>query len=284
MTQILKGKPVADKIKEEIASKVEMLKGQGFAPKLAIVRVGENANDISYERGILKNSEKLGIETEVIVKDLQVTTEEMLELFEKLNSDKKVSGILLFRPLPKHIDEEALRNAIDPDKDVDCMHPENLARVFQSDFSRLVPATPMAAMKVMEYYGIDLAGKNVAVINRSLVFGRPLAMMLLGKNATPMICHSKTKDMIKVTNEADVVVVAMGRARSLGKEYFNENSIIIDVGVSLDKDGKIGGDANFEELETYVDMITPVPGGVGSVTNTILLEQVVRACELVNNL
>ncbi len=283
MTEILKGKPVADKLKGEIIERVGKLKERGHNPKLAVVRIGDNPNDVSYERGILKNCTNLGIETEVFEKPVEVTTEEMLELFDKLNNDASISGILLFRPVPKHVDEEALRYAINPDKDVDCMHPINLARVFESDFSKLVPATPMAAMKVMEYYGIELEGKNVAVINRSLVFGRPIAMMLLSKNATPMICHSRTKDLPQVTKDADVVVVAIGRARSLGKDYFNEDSIIIDVGVSADKDGKIGGDADFESLEDYVKMITPVPGGVGSVTTTILLDQVVKACELQNS-
>ncbi|MDO5718519.1 MAG: bifunctional 5,10-methylenetetrahydrofolate dehydrogenase/5,10-methenyltetrahydrofolate cyclohydrolase [Tissierellia bacterium] len=282
MTEILYGKPVADKLKEEIKERVAKLNERNLEPKLTVVRIGNNPNDISYERGILKNCDNLGIKTEVIEKDTDTTTEEMLKLFEELNANKEVSGILLFRPVPKHIDEEALRYAIDPDKDVDCMHPINLARVFESDFSKLVPATPMAAMKVMEYYGVELEGKNVVVVNRSLVFGRPISMMLLKENATPTICHSRTAELSKVTNEADVVIVAMGRARSLGKEYFNENSIIIDVGVSADKDGKIGGDADFDELSDYVKMITPVPRGVGSVTTTILLDQVVKACEILN--
>lgn len=280
MTEILKGKPVADQLKEEIKERVKALQGRNLQPKLTVVRIGANPNDISYEKGILKNCGNLGIETEVIERPQEVTTEEMVELLESLNADDAVSGVLLFRPVPRHVDEEVLRNALDPDKDVDCMNPRNLARVFESDFSRLVPATPMAAMKVMEHYGIELEGKTVAVVNRSLVFGRPIAMMLLSKNATPIICHSRTKDLTEVTKNADVVIVAMGRYASVGKDYVTEDSIVIDVGVSEGADGKVGGDADFEALQDYVKMITPVPGGVGSVTTTILLEQVVKACEL----
>ncbi|MDO5690434.1 MAG: bifunctional 5,10-methylenetetrahydrofolate dehydrogenase/5,10-methenyltetrahydrofolate cyclohydrolase [Tissierellia bacterium] len=280
MTEILKGKPVADQLKEEIKERVRALQGRNLQPKLTVVRIGANPNDISYEKGILKNCGNLGIETEVIERPQEVTTEEMVELLESLNADDAVSGVLLFRPVPRHVDEEVLRNALDPDKDVDCMNPRNLARVFESDFSRLVPATPMAAMKVMEHYGIELEGKTVAVVNRSLVFGRPIAMMLLSKNATPIICHSRTKDLTEVTKNADVVIVAMGRYASVGKDYVTEDSIVIDVGVSEGADGKVGGDADFEALQDYVKMITPVPGGVGSVTTTILLEQVVKACEL----
>lgn len=284
MTEILKGKPVADAIRENIRERMEVLSQKGHVPKLTVVRIGENPNDISYEKGILKNTEKLGIDTDVVELKEDVTTEEVLELFYELNRDDSVSGILLFRPVPKHIDELLLRKSINPDKDVDCMSPVNLARIFEGDFSRLVPATPMSAIKILEHYGVKLQGKKVAVVNRSLVFGRPIAMMLLDRNATPVICHSRTENLPAILKDADVCIVAMGRARSLGKENFDEDSIIIDVGVSADKDGKIGGDADFDNLVDFVDKITPVPGGVGSVTTTILLEQVVRACELINNM
>ncbi len=280
MSKILLGKPVAESIQEDIKKRVAVLKEEGIEPKLGVIRVGANPGDISYERGILNNCGDLGIATEVFERDEDIDTEGLVELMEELNNDDSISGILMFRPLPGHIDEDALRNAIDPEKDVDCMSPINLARVFESDFSRLVPATPMAAMKVMEHYGIELEGKDVAVVNRSLVFGRPMAMMLLGANATPTICHSRTKDLEGVLKASDVAVVAIGRAESLGAEYFDENSVIIDVGVSAKEGGGIAGDANFDELEGKVKAISPVPGGVGAVTTSVLLEQVVKAAEL----
>lgn len=280
MAQILKGKPVTEKLSQEITERISALKEKGWEPQLTVVRLGQNPNDLSYEKGILKKCEKLGIKTKVEEYEESISTEQLIAELERLNKDDKVSGVLVFRPLPKHIDEEKIRTTLDPMKDVDCMNPLNLAKIFESDFSAFVPATPMAAMKVMEHYGIELEGKTVVVMNRSLVFGRPLAMMLLKANATPVICHSRTKDIKKITNEADVCVVAIGRAKSLDKSYFNENSIIIDVGVSMAEDGKIAGDADYENLKDYVQMITPVPGGVGGMTTTILLDQVVKACEL----
>lgn len=282
MTEILKGKPVADAIKADIVEKVNKLKDREVNPKLCVVRLGANPNDISYEKGILKNADKLGILTEVIEMEESSTTEDLLDLFDKLNANKEISGILLFRPLPRHIDENLIRNKIDPSKDVDCMNPYNLAKVFEGDFSSMVPATPMAAMKMLEHYGVELEGKNVLVINRSLVFGKPIAMMLLRKNATVTIAHSRTQNLEELTNKADVVIVAIGRMGSLDKKFFNEKSIIIDVGVSANSEGKVGGDANFDELEDYVNKITPVPGGVGSITTSLLFDQVVKAAEIQN--
>ena len=282
MTQILKGKPAADVLKEDIIKRVDELKGKGFPPKLNVIRVGERADDISYEKSIIKNCEALGIEAQLDQIPEDSTTEDLLKLLEASNEDKTINGILIFRPLPKHIDEEAIKMAIDPGKDVDCMSPINLEKVFEGDFSSNVPATPMAAIKIMEHYGINLEGKNIAVINRSMVFGRPFAMMALDRNATPMICHSRTKDLADITKNMDIVVTAQGRAKALGKEYFNEDSIIVDVGMSLDSDGKLSGDADFDNLEEYVSMITPSPGGVGAMTTSILLEQVVNSCDRMN--
>lgn len=279
MTEILKGKPVADQLKEEMKERIHKLSKVSCTPTLAVVRVGNNANDISYEKGIKKNCETLGIAVDIHELDSEIDTEGLIEKMQQLNAAQEISGILVFRPLPKHIEEDRIRLAIDPGKDVDCMHPLNLARIFESDFSRFVPATPMAAMKMMDHYGIDLEGKNVAIVNRSLVFGRPLAMMLLSANATPMICHSRTQNLKKVLQEADVVIVAMGRAESLDRSMFTPESIIIDVGVSANAEGKVAGDAKYDDLIDFVDKITPVPGGVGSITTTILLDQVVKAAE-----
>lgn len=279
MAEVLKGNVVANKIKEKMTEDIEQLGKLGKIPTLGIVRLGQNPGDISYEKSIIKNCDKLGIETKVFEKDENINTEELIELIEELNHDNNISGILVFRPLPKHIDEEIITNTISPLKDVDCMHPLNLEKIFEGDLSGFAPCTPKAAMEVLKYYDIPLEGKNVVVVNRSMVVGKPLAMMLLEENATVTICHSRTQNLNQITNNADVVVVALGRAKFFDESYFNEKSVIIDVGVSLDEDGKLSGDVDYDKLLPLVDKITPVPGGVGSVTTSILLSQVVLACK-----
>lgn len=282
MTEILKGKPVADMIKADMTKKIEAFRAKGIAPKIAVVRLGEDPSDISYEKAILKVSASLNIDSEVFNIPRESTTEELLALMDKLNNDTKIHGILVFRPLPKQIDAERVVNFINPDKDIDCMNPINLEAIFEGKKDSFEPATPRAAVEILGRTGYDYKGKNVAIINRSMVVGKPLAMMLLNENATVTICHSKTKDLKAVCKSADVVFTALGRAKMLDKSYFNEESIVIDVGVSMDKEGKISGDADCDALADYVAKITPVPGGVGSITTTILLNQVLRAVEKLN--
>jgi methylenetetrahydrofolate dehydrogenase (NADP+)/methenyltetrahydrofolate cyclohydrolase len=279
MADVLKGSVVAKEIKEKIKRDVEELSKVNRVPTLAIVRLGNNPSDISYEKSIIKNCNSVGIDAKVYELELNTTTERLVELIEELNSDSSISGILVFRPLPKHIDEEIIRNTISVKKDIDCMHPWNLEKIFEGDISGFAPCTPKAAMEIIKYYGIPLEGKNVVVVNRSMVVGKPLTMMLLKENATVTICHSKTKDLHTLTNNADIVVVALGTARFFDEKYFNEKSIVIDVGVSEDKNGNISGDVDYEKVEPIVDKITPVPGGVGSVTTSILLSHVVYACK-----
>lgn len=279
METILSSNDLAVKLEEDIISRVKVLTGKGETPKLAIVRVGENPNDISYEKSLLKKGDNYGIEVQQVVLDSEIDTEGLKNKMEELNNDNSVTGIIMFRPLPKHIDEELIQETISWKKDVDCMSPLNLAKIFQGDFSSFQPATPFASMKILEYYNVDLTGKNVAIINRSMVLGKPLAMMVLGQNGTPIICHSKTKDLNKILKEADVVVTATGRAKSLTRDSLTEDSIVIDVGVSLDENGKLSGDADFEDLKDYVKGITPRLGGVGKITSTLLMEQLVQAKE-----
>lgn len=279
MADILKGNVVAGKIKEKMKKDIEELEKHGKVPTLAIVRLGDNPGDVSYEKSIIKNCDNIGIKSKVFERDVNIKTEELIELIEELNKDDNISGILVFRPLPNHIDEEIIRNTISPLKDVDCMHPLNLERIFEGDMDGFAPCTPKAAMEMLKHYEIPLEGKNVVVVNRSMVVGKPLAMMLLKENATVTICHSRTRNLEEITNRADIVVVALGKAKFFGKKYFNENSIVIDVGVSLDENGKLSGDADYEKLSPIVSKITPVPGGVGSVTTSILLSQVVLACK-----
>ncbi|WP_300409817.1 bifunctional 5,10-methylenetetrahydrofolate dehydrogenase/5,10-methenyltetrahydrofolate cyclohydrolase [Lagierella sp.] len=279
MDRILTSNDLALEMEESIISRVKKLKDSNNTPKLAIVRVGEKPNDISYEKSLIKKGEKYGIEIKQVLLKESTTTEELKEEIENLNKDESVTGMIIFRPLPKHIDEEVIQQTVSWEKDVDCMTPTNLAKIFQGDFSSFQPATPYAAMKILEHYGIELEGKNVAIVNRSMVLGRPMAMMVLDKNGTPTICHSRTKNLKKVLQEADVVVSATGRAKSLTREFLTQDSIVIDVGVSMDEEGKLSGDADFEDLKDFVKGITPRLGGVGKITSTLLMDQIVQAKE-----
>lgn len=276
---LLKGSEVSKGIKFQITNTIKELENNGKFPQLGIVRLGNDPSDISYERSIIKNCDSLGIKTKIVELDKSICTDDLINTIEELNNDNLISGILVFRPLPKQIDDEKIRISIDPSKDVDCMHPLNLEKIFEGDMSGYAPCTPKAAMEILLHNNIPLEGKNVVVINRSMVVGKPLAMMLLEKNATVTICHSRTQNLYEITRKADIVMTALGKAKLLDDKYFNENSIVIDIGVSLDKDGKISGDVDMNKVNDMIDMITPVPGGVGSVTTSILLKQVVDACK-----
>lgn len=275
----LRGKVVADQIKEGLTKDIEELKAKGINPTIAVVRVGENDSDISYERAIVKASEAIGLMARLVTLKEATTTEELEAELVKLNNDKEVHGILMFRPLPKHIDQDRMQNVIAAEKDVDAMNPINLEKIFEGDPTGLEPATPRAAVEMIKGHGYELEGKDVVVINRSMVVGKPLSMMLLQENATVTICHSRTKDLKAHTKRADIVVTALGRPAMLDKSYFTEDSIVIDVGVGTTADGKLSGDVNFEDVKDFVAAITPVPRGVGSITTTILLSQVVKACK-----
>lgn len=275
----LRGKVVADQIKEGLTKDIEELKAKGINPTIAVVRVGENDSDISYERAIVKASEAIGLMARLVTLKEATTTEELEAELVKLNNDKEVHGILMFRPLPKHIDQDRMQNVIAAEKDVDAMNPINLEKIFEGDPTGLEPATPRAAVEMIKGHGYELEGKDVVVINRSMVVGKPLSMMLLQENATVTICHSRTKDLKAHTKRADIVVTALGRPAMLDKSYFTEDSIVIDVGVGTTAGGKLSGDVNFDDVKDFVAAITPVPRGVGSITTTILLSQVVKACK-----
>lgn len=278
----LRGKVVADKIKEELKADVAKLKGKGIVPTIAVVRVGENDSDISYEKAIVKVSGTIDLNVKLVGLKEETTTEELESKLIELNNDKSVHGILMFRPLPKHIDQDRMTNIIAPEKDVDAMNPINLEKIFEGDPTGLEPATPRAAVEMIKGHGYDLKGKDVVVINRSMVVGKPLAMMLLNENATVTICHSKTSDLKSHTKRADFVVTALGRPAMLDTSYFTPDSVVIDVGVGTTADGKLSGDVNYDEVKDFVAAITPVPGGVGSITTTILLSQVLKACKQQN--
>lgn len=279
MSSILKGKEVVKRVKEDIKRDIVDLNEKDIEPTLAIVRLGENPDDIAYEKSILKNCEGVGIEGKVYKKDLNISTEELINSIERLNEDDSIHGILIFRPLPKHIDEDIIAKTISPLKDVDCMNPLNLEKIFEGDMKGFAPCTPKAAVMIMDHYDIPLKGAHVVIINRSMVVGRPLSMMLLGKDSTVTICHSKTKDLKKFTNSADIIVTALGRSKYITNEYFNKESVVIDVGISFDEKGKMTGDVDFENVSPNVNAITPVPGGVGSLTTSVLLSHVVLAAK-----
>lgn len=276
---ILDCREAAKSIKAKLAEDVETLVAGGRRPKLGIIRVGERPEDISYERGIKKNCEAIGISCEVMELPEDISNAEFMEKLKSANNDADIHGILMFRPLPKHIDEEMARNIIDPAKDIDCMNPSNLAKVFEGDSSGFEPCTPAAVMEILRYFGIKLQGENVAVIGRSMVVGKPLSMMLLKENATVTICHSKTKDIKTVVSRADIVVAALGKARIIDADYIKQGAIVIDVGVNGAPEGGICGDVDFENVKDVASLITPVPGGVGAVTTLVLLKHVVEAAK-----
>ena len=280
MATILKGAAVTAALNERITEKTAKLREKGVVPTLAILRVGERPDDLSYERGAMKRCEATGVAVKNVVLAEDVASEAFFETLEDLNNDPAVHGLLMFRPLPPHIDGEKARQMLNPAKDIDGCTDGSLAGVFTNTKVGFPPCTAQAAMEILEFYGINPAGKKAAVIGRSLVVGRPVSMMLMHKNATVTICHTKTVDMPSVTRDADILIVCTGQMESIGAEYLREGQVVIDVGIGWNEEkGKLCGDVRFEEAETVVDAITPVPGGVGTVTTSVLVSHVVEAAE-----
>ncbi|MCJ0405826.1 bifunctional 5,10-methylene-tetrahydrofolate dehydrogenase/5,10-methylene-tetrahydrofolate cyclohydrolase [Clostridioides difficile] len=281
--QIIKGKPVADKISEELIKEVDLLIKEGINPKLTIVRVGARSDDLSYERGALKRCQNIGITTEVLELAEDITQEEYIDVLKRVNDDKNVNGILCFRPLPKHLNEEVIKYVIAPEKDVDCFSPINSAKVMEGDKSGFPPCTPTAVVEILKHYNVDLKGSKVTVLGRSMVVGKPVSMLLLSEHATVTICHSKTKNLSGVAAEADVLIAAIGRAKMVDESFVKDGTVVIDVGINVDEEGNLCGDVDTNAVLDKVSMITPVPAGVGSVTTSILAKHVVKACKLQNN-
>ena len=277
MAKLLKGAEVVLALNEKIRINADALKTSGVVPTLAVVRVGERADDIAYERGILKRAEGVGVAVRQVLLPQTVTQAELLEEIRRINEDDAIHGCLIFRPLPKGIDDEKIRAALLPEKDVDGITDGSLAGVFAGTKRGFPPCTAAACMEILDYYGIETVGKKAVVIGRSLVIGKPVAMMLLQKNATVTICHTKTQNMPEVTRQADLLIVAAGRAGVVGAEYVSAGQTVLDVGINFSSEGKMLGDANFEAVEPVVGAITPVPGGVGTVTTSVLMGHVVEA-------
>ena len=270
---LLYGADTAEKIKDEISGILSELKG--YIPTLGIVRIGSNSADISYEKGAVKKMESLSLKTKVFEFDENISSDDFIDEFKKINEDDEIDGILLFRPLPEHIDEKKVIEVLDERKDLDGISYKNIAKVFAGDESGFAPCTAKAVIKILESNNIELEGKNVVVLGRSMVIGKPVAMLAIQKNATVTLCHSKTADLKKVCKNADVLIVAIGRAKMINDDYIGEDAVVIDVGINF-FEGKLCGDVDLENVKNAA-MATPVPKGVGAVTTSVLAQHLIIA-------
>ena len=280
MATIYKGAEVTEALNNKMMQEVEELKAKGVVPTLAILRVGERPDDFSYERGAVKRCEKVGVAVRQVVLPADVDQESFDRALTGLNEDPAVHGILMFRPLPAQLDNEKARHMLDPAKDIDGCTDGSLAGVFTNTKTGFPPCTAQAAMEILHHYNVPIKGKKAAVIGRSLVIGRPVAMMLMHENATVVNLHTKTVDPAAIAREADILIAAAGQLRSVGPEYTNPDQVIIDVGINWDEaKGGIAGDVDFDAVEPVVRALTPVPGGVGTVTTSVLVSHVVEAAK-----
>ena len=273
--ETLKGKECVEALLDKM--KLKLLPFEGFQPHLVIIRVGDNPSDISYEKGAMKRMEKAGIRASNYRFDADVDPDQFMEAFRYLNNDEDVDGILIFRPLPKHLDEKLICNTIDPVKDMDCISPVNQAKLFAGDESGYAPCTAEAVMELLKTYHIDPAGKEVAIIGRSMVIGKPLAMLMIKANATVTVCHTKTKDIESVCRRADIVVACAGSAKMVTPAFLKNDAVVVDVGINVDKDGNLVGDVDFDAIKDVASAASPVPGGVGTITTSVLAMHVIKA-------
>ena len=279
MATILKGAPVVAAMNEANAARCAALSEKGIIPTLAVVRVGAREDDLSYERGVMTRCGKVGVAVRQFLLPADASQDELLDVIQKINADASIHGCLLFRPLPKQFDDRTIRAALDPKKDIDGITDGSLAGVFTNTAIGYPPCTAQACLEILKYYQIPLSGKRAVVVGRSLVVGKPAAMMLDRENATVIMCNSRTQDLPALCREADVVVVAMGRMGAIGGDALREGQVVVDVGIHVNEEGKLCGDVRFSEAEPLVDAITPVPGGVGTVTTSVLVGHVVDAAE-----
>lgn len=273
----LRGKKVSDGIKEYVSKELETL---SFVPKLAIVRVGENPDDMSYERGATKKLKSFGLDVASYVFPQDISDEDFKKAFKDINEDDEVTGILLLRPLPCTINEKDIENMIDPKKDLDGISPINIAKVFAGDTSGFSPCTAEAVIEVLKAYDIELTGKRVTVVGRSMVVGKPVSMLLLKENATVTMTHTRTADLKKTCSDAEIVIAAAGRAKMLNSDYCGQDAVMIDVGINVDENGKLCGDVDYATLDGKASAATPVPGGVGTVTTAVLAKHLIQAAKM----
>lgn len=283
MAELLKGAPVAGAITRRNIQAVEELEAKGIRPTLAIVRLGEKPEDLAYEKSALKRAEKTGVQVKQFIFPEDMTEKNLIKEIKKINEDDSIHGVLMFRPLPGHVDEKAVCETLAPEKDMDGITSGSMAGVFMDTELGYPPCTAEAVMELLDHYDVPLKGSKVTVFGRSLVIGKPVAMMLMGRHATITVCHSRTAidDFRDAGRNADVVVSALGRAKMIGAEILGSGQTIIDVGINLDEDGSICGDVSFDEAEPKAAAITPVPGGVGSVTTAVLMKHVIEAAQRV---
>lgn len=273
----LRGKKVSDGIKEYVSKELETLT---FVPKLAIVRVGENPDDMSYERGATKKLKSFGLDVASYVFPQDISDEDFKKAFKDINEDDEVTGILLLRPLPRTINEKDIENMIDPKKDLDGISPINIAKVLAGDTTGFSPCTAEAVIEVLKAYDIELTGKRVTVVGRSMVVGKPVSMLLLKENATVTMTHTKTVDLRKTCSDAEIVIAAAGRAKMLNSDYCGQDAVMIDVGINVDENGKLCGDVDYATLDGKASAATPVPGGVGTVTTAVLAKHLIQAAKM----
>ena len=272
MAKLLLGKPVADAIYEQIDAKTT-------APSLALVRVGDDGASVSYENMLVKKAGEHNISVKQFHLNSQIDEEDFFEEIDKATMDEDVDGFIIFQPLPPQIDTNLLKKFLSPQKDIDCVSERACAEVYVSKDPKFAPATAQSVVEILDFYNVDVAGKHVVIVGRSEVVGKPLSMLLLNRNATVTIAHSRTRDLSDLTKRADVVILATGRPKAYDAEYFSAGQVVIDVGTNVDDDGNLVGDVDFEAVEPIVEAITPVPRGVGSVTTSVLLRAVCRAAE-----
>ena len=283
MEKLLKGKAVADRINEEILERTPALYEKGIVPTLAIVRVGENPSDIAYENGAVKKAQSVGLQPEKYICPADITEEDLIQVIQSINRDEKIHGVLLLQPLPKGIDAAKVRNTLAPEKDLDCISDDALGRMFTGR-EGYGPCTAESCIEILKYYNIPIKGKKAVVIGRSMVIGKPAALMLLQENATVTICHTKTapEDLKAICRDADIIIAAAGKIGAVTADMAREGQTIVDVGINFDEEGKMTGDVDFEPVSQILGedgAITPVPGGVGSVTTSLLMRHLVQAAE-----
>ena len=279
MALLLKGGQAAAAMNEKTAARVAALTAAGVVPTLAVVRMGAREDDLSYERGVMNRCAKLGIQVKPYLLEADASQDQLLAVLGEINQDSSIHGCLIFRPLPAQIDDKAVRSTLAPEKDVDGITDASLAGVFTGSGVGYAPCTAQACVEILDHYGIPLEGKRATVVGRSLVVGKPAAMLLDRKNATVTICNSRTRNLPEICRSADVLVVAMGKRGAIGGDCVAPGQVVVDVGIHTDENGKLCGDVRFAEAETVVEAITPVPGGVGAMTTSVLAAHVVEAAE-----
>lgn len=279
MATLIKGKEISSACREKIKAEVAQLTSQGLQPGLAVVLVGDDSGSHVYVNNKKKACTELGIYSEVYELPEQTTEQALLELIAKLSQRAEIHGILVQLPLPKHINEQTVLGAIPPMKDVDAFHPQNVGHIMIGDY-RFLPCTPAGIIEMLDFAGIECEGKNCVIVGRSNIVGKPMAMLMLQKNATVTVCHSKTKNLAEITRNADILIVAIGKAKFISADMVKAGAVVVDVGMNRDSNNKLCGDVDFESVEPIASYITPVPGGVGPMTITMLMKNTVTAAKL----